>query len=340
MKLATRHAPGFFARPETGRMGVLIYGADAMRVALKRQELIANLIGPQGEEEMRLTRIGAADLRKEPALLGDAIKAQGFFPGARVAFVEGATEALARSLTQALDDWREGDAMVVITAGTLTPRSGLRKYFEGHKNAYAVGIYDDPPTRAEIEAELKRAGLGEVTPAAMSEIIALSRHLDPGDFRQTVEKLALYKLGDAEPASPDDIAACSPVSMEAQMDDVLHAVAEARPGELGPLLSRLEAQGVQPVGLCIAATRHFRTLHLAASHPDGAARGIAGARPPVPFKQRDRMVRQAQAWGVNRLEAALEMLINTDLQLRSASRAPQAALLERTLIRLAYMARA
>ena len=40
-----------------------------MRVALKRQEMIAALVGPQGEEEMRLTRLQGADLRKDPEVL-------------------------------------------------------------------------------------------------------------------------------------------------------------------------------------------------------------------------------------------------------------------------------
>ncbi|HHC29751.1 MAG TPA: DNA polymerase III subunit delta, partial [Rhodobacterales bacterium] len=262
MKLTPRDAPRFFAKPEPGRAGVLIFGADAMRVALKRQELITNLVGPQGEEEMRLTRIPAAELRKDPAMLADAIKAQGFFPGPRVAFVEDATDTLAKIITPALDDWTEGDATVVVTAGSLTPRSALRKYFEGHKNAYAAGIYDDPPTRDEIEAELAKAGLREIAPEAMTDIVGLSCTLDPGDFRQTIEKLSLYKLGDSSPTSPADVLACAPASTEAEMDDLLNATAEGQTGALGPLMARLEAQGVQPVGLCIAATRHFRTLHL------------------------------------------------------------------------------
>ena len=337
MKLSLRDSSRFFAKPETGRAGVLIFGQDAMRVALKRQELIANLVGPEGEAEMRLTRIPAADLRKDPALLADAIKAQGFFPGPRVAFVEDATDGLAKTVTASMDDWAEGDATVVVTASNLTPRSSLRKYFETHRNAYAAGIYDDPPSRAEIEAELGKAGLAQVSPEAMNEITALSRALDPGDFRQTIEKLSLYKLGDPTPVTPADVDACAPASTEAETDDVLHATAEGRYSELGPLLHRLEAQGTLPVTLCIAATRHFRTLHLAASDPEGPARGIARAR--VHFKSRDRMIRQAQKWGAPRLEKALQMLIDTDLQLRSSAPTPNIALMERTLIKLAYMPR-
>ncbi len=339
MKLSTRDAPGYFARPEPQRTGLLIYGADAMRVALKRQEVIAALIGPAGEEEMRLTRIPAAELRKDPAMLQDAIKAQGFFPGQRVVFVEDATDAMAPIVTDALADWAEGDAQVVVTAGQLKASSKLRKLFESHKNAYAAGIYDEPPSRAEIEATLAKAGLTGVGNDAMTDLTALSRDLDPGDFRQTMEKLALYKLGDDTSVSAADITACAPTSTEAALDDVLNIVAEARSGEIGPVMKKLKAQGVQPVGLCIGATRHFRALYTAASDPGGAAQGIARMRPPIFGPRRDRMLRQAQKWGVVRLEQALTLLTDTDLQLRSAGQhAPAMALVERTLIRLAMMA--
>ena len=159
MKLVGRQANGYFAKPETNRSGLLIYGADAMRVALKRQQVIAALIGPEGEAEMRLTRIAAGELRKDPAMLNDAIKAQSFFPGPRVAFVEDAADGLTKIITAALEDWSDGDAQIIVTANQLRASSSLRKLFEKHPNAYAAGIYDDPPTRDEIEAELRTAGL-------------------------------------------------------------------------------------------------------------------------------------------------------------------------------------
>ena len=43
MKLTPRDAKPYFARPDPARTGLLIYGSDAMRVALKRQEFLKNL---------------------------------------------------------------------------------------------------------------------------------------------------------------------------------------------------------------------------------------------------------------------------------------------------------
>lgn len=338
MKLSAREAAGYFARPDPDKTGLLIYGQDAMRVALKRQEVIAALIGPEGDDEMRLTRIAAADLRKEPALLGDAIKARGFFPGPRVAFVEMAGDGLAKVISAALEDWAPGDAQVIVTAGGLNARSALRKLFEGHKSAYAAGIYNDPPSREEIEQSLKAVGLSLPDRAAMDDLVALSRALDPGDFRQTLEKLALYKFNDTTPMTPQDIAAVAPVSTEAEIDDVLNVIADADSKAIGPVLRRLQAQGLQPVMLCIGALRHFRALHAAASDPGGPAAGLARMRPPVFGPRRDRMIRQAQAWGLRNLEAALELLVDTDLALRSAGQtAPAMPVLERAFIRLAIL---
>jgi len=339
VKLSGVAASRYFARPEPDRAGLLIFGADAMRVALKRQEVIAALVGPTGEAEMRLARISGGDLRKDPALVQDALKAQGFFPGPRVAFIEEANDNLAPTLAAALADWRKGDASLIVTAGNLTKASALKKLFEDHPNAYAAGIYDDPPTREEIEATLQKAGLKDIGGAAMTDLIALSRDLDPGDFRQTIEKIALYKWGDSTPLSPADVAACAPLTIEAEVDDVLHAVAEWQASTVGTLMRRLEGQGVNPVTLCIGALRHFRALHAAASDPGGPSSGIARMRPPVFGPRRDRMLKQAQGWGMHRLESALQMLIETDLTLRSTSRAPGMAVMERTLIRLAMMKR-
>ena len=327
MKLSAREAAGYLAKPDPKRAGLLIFGADAMRVALKRQEAIAALIGPDGDKEMRLTRIPAGDLRTDPAQLIDAIKAQGFFPGARVALVEDATQWSGDALTAALAEWRDGDAQIVVTAGNLKPTSPIRKLFEKHLNAVAIAIYDNPPTPAEIETELAKSGLPAPAADGKAALFALAEQLDPGDFRQLLEKIALYKLDDPVPLSGADVAACGPASIEAAVDDLLSVVAEGRAQAIGPLMTRLQSQGVNAVTLIIGLARHFRLMHGAAANP--------GAR--IFHPRANDITRQARGWGVQRLETALKMITDTDLTLRSTSRAPAMALVERTMIRLAML---
>ena len=121
-----------------------------MRVALRRQELLKSLIGENAEEEMRLTRISGSDLRSDPALLLDGLKASGFFPGPRAVFVEGATDTNSAVIDAAMQDWQKGDAVLVLTSNQLNARSKLRKMIENNNNSVAIGIYNDPPNEKEI----------------------------------------------------------------------------------------------------------------------------------------------------------------------------------------------
>jgi DNA polymerase III subunit delta len=337
MKLSARDAQAWFRKPDPAAAGGLIYGEDAVRVAQLRAGVVEALVGPQAEAEMRIARLSAADLRSDAAALLDAVKAVGFFPGPRAVVVEQATDGLAPVFEAALADWRPGDAQIIVTAGVLAKRSSLRKLFEEAKQAYAAAVYDDPPGRAEIEELLRTSGVRDVSREAMADLETLARTLSAGDFRQTIEKLGLYKRGDATPVSPADLEAVAPLSREAELDDILDATAEASSGTIGPILSRLKAQGVGPVPLCIAALRHFRTLHAAACHPGGAEAGLSAQRPPVFGPRRDRLKRQLGRWRRPQLETAISMLVETDLALRSSTEAPQMAIMERTLIRLAML---
>lgn len=337
MKLAGAKATAFFANPDKSCAGLLIFGMDAEKINTRRQEVTLALVGNAAMEEMRLTRLAAGEVRKDPALVLDALKAQGFFPGPRAVVVEGATDGLAPILGSAVAEWMQGDAYLIVTAGSLNARSKLRKVFESPQNFYTIGIYDDPTRPEEVDRILADAGLANVSLEAKKYLMVLARDMGLGDLKQVINKLSLYKLKDNTPVEITDVEACAPTTLDADIDDILHIVAEARSSEVGLTLSRLAGQGVNATALCIGATRHFRMLHTAASDPQGPDVGFSRARPPVFGPRKDRLVRQARGWSGPRLEKALQELMDTDLMLRSSRPVPAMAVVERAFIRLAMM---
>jgi DNA polymerase III subunit delta len=336
VKLAGAQAARFLARPDPATAAVLLYGGDPARVALRRADLVAALVGPGAAAEMRLARLAAADLRRDPAALSDATRAAGFFPGPRAVLVEDAGDAAAPAIRGVLEDWRPGDAAIVVTAGALGSGSTLRKAFEAARNAAAIGIYDDPPGRGEIEAALAAAGLGTPDRATMGELEALARELEPGDFARFVEKLGIYKLGDPSPLAAADLAACAPAAGEAEIDAVVALAADGDAGGLARAFRRLGPGN--PTGVTIAAGRYFRTLYAAACAGDPET-ALARARPPVFGPRRSRMAAQARALGRAELEKALAMIMEAELALRSPRPLPGPALVERLLVRLAMLRR-
>lgn len=339
MKLAGREAARFLARPDPAAAAVLLFGPDPMRVALKRAPLVEAMIGPEGAAEMRLARIAGADLRRDGAALLDAVKATGFFPGPRAVLVEDATDVLAPAVRAALGAWREGDARIVVAAGNLGGGSALRKAFEAAPNAFAIGVYADPPGREEIEDALRAAGLGRPGREAMADLEGLGRSLDPGDFAQFLAKLALYKQGDPAPLSSEDIAACAPPAAEPAVDALVALAADGNAAGVVAAFRDAGGRTGSATTLTIAAGRYFRTLHAAACAAGGPEAALAAARPPVFGPRRTRMAGQARALGRAEIERALGLIMDAELQLRSSRPAPAAAVVERLLVRIATLGR-
>jgi len=336
MKLSGRNLESFFDSPPKGIRGVLIYGNDPMRVASKRQKLIHAILGPNADEEMRLARISRENLKKSPEQAIDLCKAQGFFPGQRALLIEDANETVTDILIKAFDVWRDGDAALIVTAGSLTAASNLRKFFEQQNNIFSAPVYDNPMTRAEVKKMISNAGLINVTDDSLNHLSQIALQLEPGDFKQTIEKLALYKLNDKTSLTHQDISRCIPISNEAQIEEALAAVLSGSHSKISQIVSRLQSQGVPPVTLVIAATRHFKILFSITTDPKGASAGAAALKPPVFGPRKEKLINQAQKWGREKIKGAIRTITATDLQLRSPNQqAPQMVLVERLFIRLA-----
>jgi len=336
MKLTNREINSFFESPPKGIAGILIYGNDHMRVASKRKKLIQSLLGPMADEEMRLSRISRENLKKTPEQAIDLCKAQGFFPGQRALLIEEANETISDVIIKAVDVWKEGDATLILTSGPLKPVSTLRKFFEQHKNTVSVAIYDNAMTRPEIEKIISDSGLKNITPHSLNHLAQIALQLEPGELEQTVEKLALYKLNDENPLTNQDISKCIPISNEAQIDEVLAVVLLGNPSKISQIVNQLRSQGVLPITLLIAATRHFKILFSIATNPRGPSAGAAALRPPVYGPRKESLINQAQTWGPEKIKNAIKNITVTDLQLRSPNQqTPQMAIVERLFIRLA-----
>ena len=340
MKLSSINKTAHFTNPDITKLGILIYGPNAVLVAKERKNFVESLIGPDGVNEMRLSHISSSDLRKDPCLLIDSIKAQSFFPGARVTLIEPAGDSDTKFIANGLKAWELGDSQIVVTAGTLKKNSSLRKLFETHKNAFSLPVYDDPPNITEIKDMVAKAGLKEINEEISNALFILAKMIDKGTFEQTIEKLALFKISDQTSLSIDDIEKCMPLSYGSELDDLLDCVAEGRVSDVRPTLGRLSAQGVTPITMCISMIRHFKTLFSIVSDPEGIHSGLSKLRPPLFGSKKEKLRSHANSWGLNKSKFALSTLIRLDIKLRSANKiSPALAVVEREMVRLAMYSR-
>ncbi|MEM7744343.1 MAG: DNA polymerase III subunit delta [Pseudomonadota bacterium] len=329
MKLSGRAATKFCTTPDHGLVGTLIHGADGGQVAAARRKLVDTITE---QDDLRLSRLEAAEARRDAARIGDEIRARGFFPGRRVLLIEGGTDGLAKPLTVALDGATSEDAFLIVTADGLPARSTLRKLFEGTATLAALHLFADVPEPADIEAALKAAGAAGADPGAAMALAGLGSAMDRGSFDRLVDTVALLARG--RDVTEADVAALAPAGLDAELDALVAAVAEGQASAIGPLIRRLEAGGLNVVGALLALQRHFRLL-LAASVAGG---NVDSVRPPLYGPRKTAVQGQVRRWGNERLEQANRLLLETDARVRSAERAPDRALLERCALRLSLMA--
>jgi DNA polymerase-3 subunit delta len=187
---------------------VLLSGEDGAQVAQARADLLEAMLGPGAEAEMRLDRLPAAEARRDPARLLDALKAVGFFPGDRAVWLEEATDGLAPAVAAALDARGPGDARLVATAGALAAKGALRKLVEGRRDAVAITLHDDPPSEAELDAMLAAAGLARSSPRRARRSARCRARCRPAELRGLIERLSLHQLGAEAPLGPGRCGPC------------------------------------------------------------------------------------------------------------------------------------
>lgn len=338
MKLSGAEAARFIDKPDPNLLGLLLYGGDPAEISARKTRLCRKLLGAGDESDMSLTRIAAADLRRDPALAVDALRARGFFGGRQVVTVEDAGDGHAEALKTALAGAVAGDAFLIVTAGVLPARSKLRKLFEDSKTAAAAGVYADAPGPDQIRRILQEAGAAGATGEALEAIRIVGAGSGVGAARELIERLALYRLDDGGEIEAEDVALCAGDAGEAEIDRLIDAALLGRSGEIGLLLRRLVGQGQSAHAIARALAWRLRQLHNVRTSSDAPDAAIGKLRPPVFGDRRATLLSAARKWRLNHVEGALQLSLLLDADLRRSHAGSDLPLVERCLMRLALTA--
>ena len=342
----------FVARRNPSYGAVLIYGPDAGLVR-ERSQIIAKKIVPDLNDPFNAIELSDNDIKDDPARLVDEISALSFAGGERVVRMRGAGEAVAKpakTLIEGLDAGHvKPNGLVIIEAGDLSPRSGLRKLFEGAKAAVALPCYADKQgdIRKFARSLAGEAGLSFEDEAL--DVLCANLGEDHGVTRSEVEKLLHYMGGwrdDAQSGAPrrisaEDVEKTIVDGLGRAADDTARAAADGDAKRVATTLYKATASGAAPITILRACQRTISRLQTAHSHMDSGASSqdaMKKLRPPVFFAEQGAFQRQLDRWGTTRLDQAMRMLIETELAAKS-SNAPQRNLVERAALRLAMMAR-
>ncbi|WP_119422610.1 DNA polymerase III subunit delta [Desertibaculum subflavum] len=340
MKIAGRGIAAYLRKPDPRARATLLYGPDQGLVR-ERAELLLRTAVPDAKDPFRLASLSGTDLAEDPARLADEAAAIPFFGGRRAIRVTAAGDRIAAAIEGFLGSPPAGDALVVIEAGDLAPRSALRRLFEEADNAAAIACYADAPEALEELVEQVFRAAGHKVDAEAIDYLKANLGADRGLTRSELDKLVTYMGPHPATVGLAEAQAVIGDSGASAVDDICYAATGGDPAGVEKALGRALGEGESPVMIVRAAQRHMQRLQLAA---DAVARGASARdavqrlRPPVFFKRALELQAQLASWDTARAQTAIELLTEAEIDCKSTG-LPDEAICRSALLRLAGAAR-
>ena len=194
MKLSGRQIDSFLDDPGSAVAAVLIYGPDQGLVR-ERADRVMRAVAGSTDDPFRTASVTEQDVADDSERLAAERSAMAFGGGRRAVRADGG-DRLAPAVERALA--AEGDGLVIIVAGDLTPRAKLCKICETAPNAAAMEqVIRDPLSAAGLT-------IGREAQAHLAANLGNDRLIS----RRELEKLVLYMQGAGPEVTLADAQAC------------------------------------------------------------------------------------------------------------------------------------
>lgn len=304
-------------------------GPDEAGAAAAARDLAAMLPDP-GER----LEISGAELRGDPARLGDEARSSSLFGEKRHIWVRASGEEALEPLRTLIETGEAGAGQacpVIVVATSATDKSRTAKLLEKRADA-VVAMFYQPDLPAVIQSVRAMGDAVGVTLAGdTAERIARAANLDVRLAQSEIDKLALYL--DASPQSPRraDAAALDAIAAPCEEDGfgpLVNAVLGGNTAVLGSELARLRLLSLNPVGVLLAFERRAAQLARIAAQlgPRGRFEDLdrgAKARLGIFFREERDIRAQAAIWRGNRLDRLTLRLVDLHRALLTHSQASE-----------------
>lgn len=210
--------------------------------------------------------IAGADLRRDPALLGDEARSTSLFGDKRHIWVRASGEEAHDALQFLIETAEAGAgeaAPVIVVATAATDKSRTAKLLEKRKDALVAMFH--PPDLANVAQAVR--GMADAAGLRLggdlAERIARAAGLDVRLAQSEIDKLALYC--DADPQAPrtasaEDHAAIGAATEEDGFAPLVNAVLGGETGKVAGEIRRMRELGLNPVGVALALERRAAQL--------------------------------------------------------------------------------
>ena len=324
MKLSYRDIEPFVKNPNPVARVILVYGPD-QGLMRERAKVMGKTVVEDLNDPFNVIRLSVDSIKEDPARLMDEAHAMSMMGGNRLISIFDAGDSLTTSLKDYLENPND-QALIILEAGELSPRSSLRKLCESAPNAAAVPCYveDERDLARSIRESMQAANIRIDNDA----VTWLSANIsgDRAKVRGELEKIITYKGHEQSAVSLEDVQACCGEAGTQGVDDLVYATAGNAPDKALKTYAQLLDDGVNFIVIVRALQTHFRKLHFTRSKIENGEPvdiAVRGLRPPLFFKQAPLFKSQAQRWSLPKIEMVQGRLMELEAQCKQTGMVPE-----------------
>ncbi|TMM48339.1 DNA polymerase III subunit delta [Qipengyuania marisflavi] len=317
------------ARGAVQTCGIFFFcGADEAGATAAARDLVSWFDEPGERVEM-----SGAELRADPAKLGDEARTTSLFGDARHIWVRAAGDEAHAALETLIQTGEAGAGSacpVVVVATSATDKSRTAKLLEKRKDAL-VAMFYPPDLRSVAQSVRTMADAAGVRLGGdLAERIARAANLDVRLAESEITKLSIYL--DTSPQSPQaaeaaDLDAIGAVSEEDGFASLVNVVLGGHAGRLAAEIARMKQVGLNPVGVLLALER--RAAQMARLTAALGTRRLADldkgekARLGIFWKEERELIEQLQRWPAAKLDRLTLRLVDLHRALLTNSQAAE-----------------
>jgi DNA polymerase III subunit delta len=290
----------------------LIFGRD-QSLARAHSQTISKMIVSDVSDPFRVTDLTEADVKKDPARLGDEAAALSMLGGRRLVRVAGGDDLL-DAVQNAIANVA-CEAMIIIEAGDLSNTSKLRKWAESSREVAAIICYpEDARTLVPLLQGVAKEHKYRLTDEAAQLIVTASGAVRDVALSE-LEKTMLYVGATRTTIDAPDVMEISADAGAAGFDGLLSALCRDDGARVEAQLMRLFHNG--EAGIAILRVVSRRLWLLGKAHADAASGGdrdlfIQRAFGKMAWKEKPGFAGQLQTWSALRIERGLSRLLEAE----------------------------
>ncbi|MEN2494196.1 MAG: hypothetical protein TECD_00087 [Hyphomicrobiaceae bacterium hypho_1] len=326
----------FIINPPKKYRAMLIYGTDLGLVNERAKKLSLSLT-EQFQQRSEIINISASDIDETPERLLVELQTIPMFAEHKVVRTS-LSRRISPALVKQILNIKFLDATLIVEGGSLKPNDAIRKLFEASESAAALPCFPDTQNELSILIDEMLYKEGYIITEDAKQTLQERLGVDRAQSRSEIEKIMLYAANHKE-ISCEDILTIMGDTCAIALDDVVNFTAQGDVEKASFELLRFLSSGENPHIIVSALQRHFiRLSRLRGSLDSGKSFDEAARllRPPLFFKQRDKVAKQCRRWTNSHLNAALSHIFHT-IKLIRRNPDLENELTERLVLELAAM---